>query len=84
MTVEPTRLVDVCVFTVLMRVPYIFDLIAVRGLTQAVGYPTDPKPIAPWAHVAHAAACAFAIPWLCTPAFAVGVGAMLCIAAQRL
>lgn len=88
MTVEPTWLVHVCVFTVLMWVPYILSLIAVRGLTQAVGHPTDPKPIAPWARVAHAAACTFAIPWLRTPAFAVGVGvgvgAMLRIAAQRL
>lgn len=128
MTVELTWLVYVCVFTVLMWVPYILNLITVRGLTQAVGYPTDPKPIAPWAqrlkaahynavenlvvfaalilvaHVAgangpatatcamvyfwarvvHAAAYTFAIPWVRTLAFAVGVGAMLCIAAQLL
>ena len=39
MTVELTWLVYACVFTVLMWVPYILNLIAVRGLTQAVGYP---------------------------------------------
>ena len=52
MTVELTGLVYVCVSTMPMRVPYILNLIAVRGLTQAVGHPTDPKPIAPWARVA--------------------------------
>lgn len=128
MTVELTWLVYVCVFTVLMWVPYILNLIAVRGLTQAVGYPADPKPLAPWAQrlkaahynavenlvvfaalilaahvagvngpatatcamvyfwarVAHAAAYTFAIPWVRTLAFATGVGATLCIAAQLL
>ena len=128
MTIELTYLVYVAVFTVLMWVPYILNLIAVRGLSDAVGYPADPKPIAPWAqrlkaahynavenlvvfaplilvaHVAgangaatatcamvyfwarivHALAYTFAIPWVRTLAFATGVGAMLCIAAQLL
>jgi uncharacterized MAPEG superfamily protein len=29
--------------------PYILNLIAVRGLVDAVGYPADPKPLAGWA-----------------------------------
>ena len=33
-----------------------------------------------WARVAHAAAYTFAIPWIRTVAFVVGVGAQLCIA----
>ena len=36
-------------FTGLMWMPYILNLIAVRGLIAAVGYPVDPKPLAPWA-----------------------------------
>ena len=128
MTVELTYLVYVAVFTVLMWVPYILNLIAVRGLSDAVGYPADPKPIAPWAQrlkaahynavenlvvfaplvivahlagaegaatatcamvyfwarVVHALAYTFAIPWVRTLAFAIGVGATLCIAAQLL
>lgn len=128
MTVELTYLVYVTVFTALMWVPYILNLIMVRGLSDAVGYPSDPKPLAPWAerlkaahynavenlvvfaplilvaHVSgangaatatcatvyfwarlvHASAYTLAIPWVRTLAFAVGVGANLCIAAQLL
>ncbi len=29
--------------------PYILNTIGVRGLTDAVGYPADPKPLAAWA-----------------------------------
>jgi uncharacterized MAPEG superfamily protein len=32
-----------------MWMPYILNLIAVRGLVDAVGYPEDPKPLSPWA-----------------------------------
>jgi uncharacterized MAPEG superfamily protein len=49
MTIELTYLVYAAVFTALLWVPYILNLIAVRGLSDAVGYPADPKPIAPWA-----------------------------------
>jgi uncharacterized MAPEG superfamily protein len=125
-TVELTYLVYVAVFTGLMWVPYILNLIAVRGLSDAVGYPAEPKPIAAWAQrlkaahynaienlvvfatlilvahvtgangaatatcamvyfwarIVHALAYTFAVSWVRTLAFAVGVGAMLCIAAQ--
>ena len=36
-------------FTGLLWVPYILDRLAVRGLTDAVGYPANPKPQSPWA-----------------------------------
>lgn len=128
MTVELTWLVYVAVLTSLLWIPYILNLIAVRGLTEAVGYPMNPKPIATWAQrlkaahynavenlvvfgvlilvahvsgannlatatcamvyfwarVVHAVAYTFAIPWVRTLAFATGVGANLCIAAQLL
>ena len=35
--------------TGLLWVPYILDRLAVRGLIDAVGYPSDPKPQSAWA-----------------------------------
>ena len=32
-----------------MWVPYILHMIVVRGVVDAVGYPANPKPMAPWA-----------------------------------
>jgi uncharacterized MAPEG superfamily protein len=32
-----------------MWIPYILNTIMVRGLVDAVGYPENPKPVAPWA-----------------------------------
>jgi uncharacterized MAPEG superfamily protein len=105
-------------------VPYVLNLILVRGVIDAVGYPENPKPIAKWAQrlkaahynavenlvvfaalvlvaqvagihnaaiataamvyfwarVVHAVAYTFAIPWIRTVAFIVGVGSQLCIA----
>lgn len=49
MTIELTWLVYVTVFTLIMWVPYILNLIAIRGLSEAVGYPSNPKPMAAWA-----------------------------------
>lgn len=37
------------VLTGLFWVPYILDRVAVWGLTDAVGYPANPKPQSPWA-----------------------------------
>lgn len=126
MTAELTWLVYVSVFTTLMWIPYVLNLIMVRGLSEAVGYPTNPKPLAAWAQrlkaahynavenlvvfaaliliadaagangpatavcamvyfwarVVHAVAYTLAVPWIRTLAFAIGVGANLCIAAQ--
>ena len=49
MTVELTYLAYIAVFTALLWVPYILNLIMVRGMKDAVGYPENPKPIAAWA-----------------------------------
>jgi len=37
------------VYTGLLWIPYILDRIFVRGLTEAVGYPENPKPHDAWA-----------------------------------
>jgi uncharacterized MAPEG superfamily protein len=49
MTTELDYLTWVAVFTALMWIPYVLNLIIVRGLIDAVGYPENPKPLAPWA-----------------------------------
>jgi len=49
MSVELKYLVLVTAFTALMWIPYIFNVIMVRGVLDAVGYPENPKPMAPWA-----------------------------------
>ena len=124
MNSELTYLALASVLTGLLWVPYILNLILVRGLIDAVGYPENPKPIAKWAErlkcahynavenlvvfaalvlvaqaagvhnaaiasaamvyfwarVVHAVAYTFAVPWIRTLAFVVGVGSQLCIA----
>ena len=128
MTAELKTLTIVALMTGLMWIPYILNLIMVRGLGNAVGYPENPAPLAPWAQrlkaahanaienlvvfaalilaahaagvsnaatvtcasvylwarVVHAVAYTFAVPWVRTLAFAVGVGANVCIAEQLL
>ena len=49
MTSELTSLTWVAALTTVLWVPYILNMIMVRGLKDAVGYPEDPKPLAPWA-----------------------------------
>jgi len=49
MSVELKYLTIVSVFTALMWIPYILNVIMVRGVLDAVGYPENPKPMAPWA-----------------------------------
>ena len=49
MSVELRYLALTSVLTGLLWVPYILNEIAVRGLFDAVGYPANPKPLAPWA-----------------------------------
>lgn len=49
MSGELTSLTWVVALTALMWIPYIVNTIMVRGLVDAVGYPEDPKPPAPWA-----------------------------------
>ncbi len=48
-TQELTYLVYVITFTAVMWLPYILNMIAQRGLLRAVGYPSDPEPLSPWA-----------------------------------
>jgi uncharacterized MAPEG superfamily protein len=49
MTHELVYLTLATAFTALLWVPYILNAVMVRGLTEAVGYPEHPKPLAPWA-----------------------------------
>ena len=49
MTPELTSLTWVAALSAIMWIPYILNTITVRGLVDAVGYPEDPKPLAPWA-----------------------------------
>lgn len=49
MTPELTTLAWVLALQLVMWVPYILNLIMVRGLVDAVGYPEDPPPMADWA-----------------------------------
>lgn len=49
MTPELKWLAATCALTTLMWLPYILNLISVRGLSDAMGYPKDPAPMAAWA-----------------------------------
>ena len=49
MTPELTSLTWVLALQLVMWVPYILNMIMVRGLIDAVGYPADPAPMAAWA-----------------------------------
>jgi len=49
MTSELMYLTWVSILTALLWVPYILNMIAVRGLVDAVGYPDNPPPMAGWA-----------------------------------
>lgn len=49
MTSELMSLTWVTTLTAVMWIPYILNMIAVRGLVDAVGYPVEPKPLSPWA-----------------------------------
>ncbi len=49
MTTELTYLVLAAVLTALTWIPYILNAVSVRGISDAVGYPENPPPLAPWA-----------------------------------
>jgi uncharacterized MAPEG superfamily protein len=49
MTTELKYLALVTTLTALIWIPYILNMIMVRGVLDAVGYPENPKPMAPWA-----------------------------------
>src|SRR5690242_13068783 len=57
MKAEMTSLVLISTFTALLWVRYMLNRIAVRGIVDTVGYPVNPRPLAPWAErlrLAHA------------------------------
>lgn len=49
MTSELSSLIWVVALSTFMWIPYILNTIMVRGIIDAVGYPDNPKPPAPWA-----------------------------------
>jgi uncharacterized MAPEG superfamily protein len=49
MTTELQYTTWVAVLTAVMWMPYVLNMIMVRGLLNAVGYPESPKPLGPWA-----------------------------------
>ena len=49
MSTELMYLTWVTALTAVMWVPYILNMILVRGIFDAVGYPDDPAPLSPWA-----------------------------------
>lgn len=49
MNIQLQYLSYVTVFTALIWIPYTLNMIKVRGVVQAVGYPQNPQPLAPWA-----------------------------------
>jgi len=49
MSAELTYLAIVTALTGVMWIPYITNMILVRGVIDAVGYPENPKPLASWA-----------------------------------
>lgn len=55
MTDELVWLTWVTALTAVLWIPYILNMIGVRGLVAAVGYPDDPKPLSPWAQKMKAA-----------------------------
>ena len=55
MNTELFYLACAATFTGLMFLPYVLDRIMVWGLVDTVGYPANPKPLAPWAERLHKA-----------------------------
>ena len=49
MTSELMSLTAVTALTAVLWMPYILNAMAVRGITDTVGYPVDPTPLSGWA-----------------------------------
>lgn len=49
MNAELMYLVWVTLFTAVLWIPYVLNRVMVRGIADTVGYPANPKPLAPWA-----------------------------------
>ena len=55
MTPELAKLTWVLALNAIIWLPYVLNRIMVWGLVDAVGYPENPKPLAPWAERARKA-----------------------------
>ena len=55
MTPELMSLICVTGLTAVLWIPYVLNRVMVLGIIDGVGYPEDPKPLAPWAQRAKAA-----------------------------
>jgi uncharacterized MAPEG superfamily protein len=56
MTTEFAYLVWTGILTMLIRIPWMFQKVALRGVAKVSGFPTDSEPLSGWAHrvwVAH-------------------------------
>jgi uncharacterized MAPEG superfamily protein len=56
MTTEFAYLVWTGILTMLIRIPWMFQKVALRGVVKVSGFPTDSEPLTGWAHrvwVAH-------------------------------
>lgn len=56
MTTEFEYLVWTGILTLLIRIPWMFQKVALRGVVKVSGFPTDSEPLSGWAHrawVAH-------------------------------
>lgn len=49
MSSELVSLTWVAALTAVLWIPYTLNMILVRGISDAVGYPEHPEPLAPWA-----------------------------------
>ncbi len=50
MSIELTSLTLVVLFTSLMWMPFIANVVSIRGVGQALGYPESPAPLDAWAN----------------------------------
>jgi len=55
MKTELASLVGVSTFTAALWIPYVLNRMVVIGITDTVGYPVNPPPLAPWAQRLRAA-----------------------------
>ena len=55
MTSELSILLWVTALTAVSWMPYILNMVMVRGIIDGMGYPENPKPLSPWAARAKAA-----------------------------
>ena len=49
MTIELICLTFITLFTALMWLPYMVNIVNVRGVSEALGYPSNPAAVSQWA-----------------------------------